>query len=194
MPFAQVRLSPQIKSGFANLPPAWVNALWDTRRDQRAASEVVLELSWSAPAPDSGETKRYSAYVGWIGGSSANATALPSPLKSSEPSPAVAHQIIELDSFFGRGLGLQDGQKVSVEFVKNAVRGQTVHVEPASEDDWEILELQAEYLEEQLLSQVRVVSVGQIMSVWIRGQTPISLRVGEFDEQEFVFLVLPPFA
>lgn len=216
MPFAVVRLSPSVKSGFANLPPAWVNALWDTRKvisameygscrhDARTngvsrlikdmrPNDVVLELSWTPPGP---EAQKKTAYVGWIGGSSAGAS-LPPLLKSEAVAP-VNHQIIELDSFFGRGLGLQDGQKVSyaslifrsrglicslpqvsVEFVKNVARGITVHVEPASEDDWEILELQAEYLEEQLLSQVRVVSPGQIMSVWIRGQTPISLRVGE---------------
>lgn len=93
----------------------------------------------------------------------------------------VTHQVIELDTFYGRGLGLQDGEKVSVGFVKNVPKAKQVHVEPASEDDWEILELHPEYVEEQLLSQVRAVSVGQIMSVWIREQTPISLRVLETD-------------
>ncbi|KAI9021917.1 P-loop containing nucleoside triphosphate hydrolase protein [Hyaloraphidium curvatum] len=181
MPIAQVRFSPSIKSGFANLPPAWVNALWDTRKDLRS-NDVVLELSWSTPSADGKEAKRNTAYVGWAGGSSGAGT-LP-PILKSEASGGptnVTHQLIELDSFFGKGLGLQDGQKVSVEFVKNAVRGSRVHVEPATEDDWEILELQAGYLEEQLLSQVRVVSAGQLMSVWGRGQTPITLRVVETD-------------
>ena len=71
-------------------------------------NDVVLELSWSLPDPDA---KKQTAYVGWIGGSSAGAT-LPPLLKSEAAAgPAVNHQIIELDSFFGRGLGLQDGQK-----------------------------------------------------------------------------------
>ena len=111
MPLAQVRLSPSLKSGFANLPQAWVNALWDTRKDLK---DVVLELSWTPAPTDSGDAKRNTAYVGWGGKSSAGAASLPPLLKSEAAASAstVAHQIIELDSFYGRGLGLQDGQKV----------------------------------------------------------------------------------
>lgn len=83
----------------------------------------------------------------------------------------------------------------------------TVHVEPLTEDDWEILvgncivheaicgadtawqELHAGYVEENLLSQIRVVYTNQTMCVWIHGKTLVRLAVAELDpKQEFLKL------
>lgn len=78
-------------------------------------------------------------------------------------------------------MGLQDGQKVNVEFCRNLTDCKTVSVEPLTEDDWEILELHAGYVEEHLLSQIRVVYPDQIMCVWIHGKTLVRLVVAELD-------------
>ncbi|KAI7899828.1 P-loop containing nucleoside triphosphate hydrolase protein [Cokeromyces recurvatus] len=86
-------------------------------------------------------------------------------------------------------IGLQDGQKIMVEFCRNVTECTTVHVEPLTEDDWEILELHAGYIEENLLSQIRVVYVNQIICVWIHGKTLVRLTVAELDpKQEFLKL------
>ncbi|KAI8639618.1 P-loop containing nucleoside triphosphate hydrolase protein [Parasitella parasitica] len=86
-------------------------------------------------------------------------------------------------------VGLQDGQKVNVEFCRNVLQCAAVHVEPLTEDDWEILELHAGYVEENLLSQIRVVYVNQIMCVWIHGKTLVRLAVADMDpKQDFLKL------
>ncbi|ORZ02500.1 P-loop containing nucleoside triphosphate hydrolase protein, partial [Syncephalastrum racemosum] len=73
---------------------------------------------------------------------------------------------------------------ITVEFCRNVAECTTVHVEPHTEDDWEILELHAGYVEENLLSQLRVVYPGQLFCVWIHGKTLVRLRVGELDPKQ----------
>ncbi|KAG8737806.1 Peroxisome biosynthesis protein pex1, partial [Ceratobasidium sp. 428] len=48
---------------------------------------------------------------------------------------------------------------------------------PLSSDDWEILETHAEYVEQNLLSQVRTVAVGQEISVWAMGRSRVQFQV-----------------
>jgi hypothetical protein len=51
-------------------------------------------------------------------------------------------------------VGLSTGARVRVRARGDVVAAETVVVEPATEDDWEILELNAEYLENHILSKV----------------------------------------
>lgn len=89
-----------------------------------------------------------------------------------------------MDPQVGLAVGLQDGQKVHVEFCKNVSECATVSVEPLTEDDWEILELHAGYVEENLLSQIRVVYTNQIICVWIHGKTLVRLVVAELNPKQ----------
>ncbi|KAI8084697.1 P-loop containing nucleoside triphosphate hydrolase protein [Halteromyces radiatus] len=94
-----------------------------------------------------------------------------------------------MDPQLGTAIGLSEGQKVNVEFCRNVPECTTVNVEPHTEDDWEILELHAGYVEENLLSQIRVVYTNQLMCVWIHGKTLVRLRVAELNPRnEFVKL------
>lgn len=52
-------------------------------------------------------------------------------------------------------------------------------VTPLSADDWEILEQNANYLENNLLSQLRAAQKGQEIDVWVMGRTKIRIRVGK---------------
>jgi hypothetical protein len=54
-------------------------------------------------------------------------------------------------------------------------------VEPVTSDDWEVLELNAGYLEEQILNQLFVVSVGQVFPLWIFGKQVVTLCVKSID-------------
>ncbi|KAJ3326477.1 Peroxisome biosynthesis protein pex1, partial [Gonapodya sp. JEL0774] len=110
-------------------------------------------------------------------------------------------EIVEVDADFGQALGLKEGQKVTVSVARNVKVATRVDVEPLSEDDWEIMvgcvframhqvrrssyileqELHAGLLEQQLLSQLRVVFVDQVVTVWVRGQTVIRLKVLSFE-------------
>jgi peroxin-1 len=87
-----------------------------------------------------------------------------------------------MDPQLGLAIGLVDGQKIMVEFCRNVPECSTVSVEPLTEDDWEILELHAGYVEENLLSQLRVVYTNQVFCVWIHGKTLVKLVVsGDLD-------------
>ena len=63
--------------------------------------------------------------------------------------------VVEIDDTFGRMLGLSDGQRVGILLHLNPPLAHTVHVEPLTPADWEIIELHASFLESNLLFQVR---------------------------------------
>lgn len=63
--------------------------------------------------------------------------------------------VVEIDDTFGRMLGLSDGQKVGILLHLDPPLAHTVHVEPLTPADWEIIELHASFLESNLLFQVR---------------------------------------
>ena len=54
-----------------------------------------------------------------------------------------------------RALGLQEGAAVAVRPLPDAPPAVSVTVEPASEDDWEIVQLNGGFIEETLLTQVQ---------------------------------------
>ncbi|KAG0055231.1 Peroxisome biosynthesis protein pex1 [Gryganskiella cystojenkinii] len=152
-----------------NLPGAWANALLD---QGKLSQNVVLELSWQE-----GSTEKKS-YVGWSGGASSiggtpGASTVPSPPRPGQHSG----DTIEMDPQFGQAMGLRAGQKVNIEFVKSVQDGISVNVAPYSEDDWEILELHAGYVEDQMLNQIRILYPHQIVTMWVNGRTLVRLRV-----------------
>ncbi|KAG0223855.1 Peroxisome biosynthesis protein pex1 [Actinomortierella wolfii] len=146
-----------------NLPPAWANALLD---QGKLSQNVVIEFSWQ-----DGSNQR-KAYVGWSGGASNGGQQAPVP---GPPRPS--GDIVEMDPQFGQAIGLRSGQKVNIDFVKSVQDGISVNVAPYSEDDWEILELHAGYVEDQMLNQIRVLYPHQIFTMWINGRTLVRMRV-----------------
>lgn len=153
-----------------------MNALLDQKKlPQNVILEVVGASSNNADKPSASKI-----YCGWSGEAS----------KPLQPNSVFIHgangklDVLEMDPQWGMAVGLQDGQKVNVEFCRNVPLCATVHVEPLTEDDWEILELHAGYVEENLLSQIRVVYANQIMCVWIHGKTLVRLAVAELDPKQ----------
>ncbi|KAF9198235.1 Peroxisome biosynthesis protein pex1, partial [Haplosporangium sp. Z 27] len=132
------------------------------------AQNIVLELSWQE-----GSTEK-KAYVGWSGGASAGAGG---GVGTAIRPGANTGDTIEMDPQFGQALGLRAGQKVNIDFVKSIQDGITVNVAPYSEDDWEILELHAGYVEDQMMNQIRVLYPNQIITMWVNGRTLVRLRV-----------------
>ncbi|KAI9273142.1 P-loop containing nucleoside triphosphate hydrolase protein [Helicostylum pulchrum] len=163
-----------IRSCLVNLPSKWVNALLDQNKlPQNVILEIASTLTTSSPTT----THPKKIYCGWSGEAS----------KPLPPNSVFTHgangklDVLEIDPQLGQAVGLQDGQKVNVEFCRNVPECATVSVEPLTEDDWEILELHAGYVEEHLLSQIRAVYTDQIMCVWIHGKTLVRLVVAELD-------------
>ncbi|KAK9837165.1 hypothetical protein WJX81_007626 [Elliptochloris bilobata] len=89
---------------------------------------------------------------------------------------AAVGQALEVPAALARRQSLTEGMLVSVRALPDTPAAQSVCVEPDSTDDWEQLELNAGYVEEQLLNQVGVVRAGQAFPVWVRG-AQLFLRV-----------------
>lgn len=75
------------------------------------------------------------------------------------------------------GLGWAEGTLVEISIIHNPVRARNVTVTPVSSDDWEILEQHAEYLENNLLGQMRAAQKGKEVGVWV-GKVKIRIRIG----------------
>lgn len=67
---------------------------------------------------------------------------------------ASAGHFLEIPAVLADCLGIPDGAVAGVTVQTNVPAAVSVTVEPASSDDWEIVELHADYMEEQLLNQV----------------------------------------
>lgn len=107
-----------------------------------------------------------ACFVGWVGDTS------------------LSKGVLELAKPFADCLGLREGEVLEVAVMLNVLTAAGVMVQPDSADDWEVVELQAGYIEQNLLSQIAVLSPGMVFPVWIHGQMPVRLRVDARDENE----------
>lgn len=63
-------------------------------------------------------------------------------------------------------LGLIEGSRVALRAVPDVPPALSVIVEPNSPDDWELVEMNADYMEEQLLNQVHSSGHGGLNLLW----------------------------
>lgn len=84
--------------------------------------------------------------------------------------------MIEMSESLGRLLGLSDGDLVEAAIEYSFERLKQVELEPLTPDDFEVIERNAGYIEEQLLNQVGVFYDGQIFNVLI-GEGNVSVRL-----------------
>ncbi|RIA82621.1 P-loop containing nucleoside triphosphate hydrolase protein, partial [Glomus cerebriforme] len=70
--------------------------------------------------------------------------------------------------------------KVSVKICETCPEANSVHVEPFSIEDWEIVDRRANYLEEYFVQQLRVVYPNQIVTLWINSNLT-RLRIVEIN-------------
>lgn len=64
-------------------------------------------------------------------------------------------QVVEVDSTFARLIGLTEGQKVGISLHLDPPQAHTINIEPLTPVDWEMIELHAQFLELNFLSQIR---------------------------------------
>ncbi|KAL3690911.1 hypothetical protein R1sor_004562 [Riccia sorocarpa] len=152
-----------LQSCFVALPPSLLELLLSG--SQCPSFPVVLELR---PVARSGVST--PLFVAWNGAA------------STSPHIEVAESLAEC-------LGLLSGTRVRVRARSDVAEAETVVVEPATEDDWEILELNAEYLEDHILSEVGVLHEGQQFPVWVTGKVVLKLQVTSTVPQGIVKLV-----
>lgn len=73
-------------------------------------------------------------------------------------SPAASqHDIaaVEIDATFARLVGLDEGHKVAIQLHLDPPQAHTINIEPLTPVDWEMIELHAQFLELNFLSQIR---------------------------------------
>ncbi|KAJ9630631.1 Peroxisome biosynthesis protein pex1 [Taxawa tesnikishii (nom. ined.)] len=161
---AEVVLLPQLKSCLLNLPSSLVAVLLNANT---IAQNVVVELSYrqpTAPGTDSkpsAASKQQSVYLGWTGMPSKSKLAPlvgKDGLRTGRTGGGRQDQsvdTVEIDTTFARVLGIVEGQKVGVTLHIDPPQVHTVHIEPLTPTDWEIIELHSRFLEMNFLSQIR---------------------------------------
>ncbi|KAK8114547.1 AAA-domain-containing protein [Apiospora kogelbergensis] len=149
-----------LKNCLVNLPSSLVSLLVNVNTP---AQNVVVELNYrpsnaSSPATN-GATSQQSIFVGWTGMPSKRRFAplvtrdgISSSRGSGRDQEVAA---VEIDATLASTLGLTDGQKVMAIIHVDPPLAHTVNIEPLTPEDWEIIELHANFLELNLLSQIR---------------------------------------
>ncbi|EPS69839.1 hypothetical protein M569_04916, partial [Genlisea aurea] len=112
-------------------------------------------------------------HVAWCGSASSSASA------------------IEVSRQYADCIGLSDGTVVNVRFVSNLTKATLVTIEPLTEDDWEILELNSEVAESSILKQVGVVYEEMRFPLWLHGQTVVRFLVVSVFPQKRVAQLVP---
>jgi peroxin-1 len=148
-----------LKNCLVNLPSSLVSVL---NNSNVVLQNVVVELQWRSQTQSSGAVSsgnaagfQKSAYVGWTGMPSRSRT---SSLTADRRRPASREQDsqgLEIDAAFAKLLGLSEGQKLSILLHLDPPVATTVNIEPLTPADWEAIELHANFLELNFLSQVR---------------------------------------
>ncbi|KAK9829370.1 hypothetical protein WJX72_005440 [[Myrmecia] bisecta] len=162
-----VRLSAE-KSCWVALPATLIARLYDAQ----LTLPLVLELQL-APAPGAARRAGSAApvwHVAWAGAASGSGG-------------------LDIPAALAGCLGIPDGSLVQVKAVPHVPPAVGVSVEPVSVDDWEVVELHAEYMEEQLLNQVGAVRAGQPFPFWVKNQSALYLRVATAIPADLVRLV-----
>ncbi|KAJ3678322.1 hypothetical protein LUZ60_002125 [Juncus effusus] len=136
----QVRVIGGIESCFVSLPLSLIQTLErGLERDRRGVNGgFVLPPVLGLELTD-GDGRKW--FLAWSG----------SPSRSSS---------IEVPQRLAECVSLQDGMKAKLKVIPELQKAEMVTIEPATEDDWEILESRPESAEEVILTQVGVVYEG----------------------------------
>ncbi|KAF8531614.1 P-loop containing nucleoside triphosphate hydrolase protein [Gautieria morchelliformis] len=157
-----------LKSSLVNLPISMYGPLVEHR--VRPQSLAVHLISTASQPPK-------SAYVGWTGMASSSSLAqFQNGIRAGD-----ALETVEIDPQVASSLGFTEGSTLEIGLLHDLEVATSVNTEPVSPDDWEILELHAGYVEDNLLSQVRAASVGQEVDVWVLGRTRVRFRVVSYN-------------
>ncbi|KAG9196848.1 Peroxisome biosynthesis protein pex1 [Epicoccum nigrum] len=159
---AEVALQPSLKNCLVNLPASLVSVLVNANT---VAQNVVVELSYRQPPPpgasdarSSNASPQKSLFVGWTGMQSKRRLAAVVDRNGLRNSPATSQQdiaAVEVDAAFARLIGLDEGQKVGIQLHLDPPLAHTINIEPLTPVDWEMIELHAQFLELNFLSQIR---------------------------------------
>jgi peroxin-1 len=151
-----------LRNALINVPPKMEQALTAANT---LAQNIVIQLSWK----DNGRDK--SAYVGWTG-ISCRKTASPVGARKNDNMA-----MFDIDPAFASNVGLREGTKVQLTVHPDVPVAYTVHVEPLTANDWEIMviplkneltqELHPAFLELNLINQIRAVTPSHPTTIYL---------------------------
>jgi len=130
----------------------------------RSHGVLALRIGWlSPPEPPLEQPKPMEAFVGW------------------QDQISDGH-FIQIPSALAECLNLKQALDLSTDFLISVSPVQSkiaarVFIDPVGPDDWEIMELHATAVEDQLLSQICVVFPGQHFPLWVHGHQRINMQV-----------------
>ena len=151
-----------LRSCLVNLPGPVSAALHDAGEvAQNVAVELEIPSKTSKPSirTESVSARTRSLYVGWTGLTSKAGPAITSAYAARRNGGVFndSQALVEIDAVYGRQLGLYHGQEVALIVHLRPPEVTTINVEPVTAQDWTTIELHAGFLEEHLLSQLRVI-------------------------------------
>ncbi|KAL6709730.1 Peroxisome biosynthesis protein pex1 [Coniothyrium glycines] len=157
---AEISLQQSLKNCLVNLPSTLVSVLVNANT---VAQNVVVELSYRQPSPPGASDSKAavpqkSVFLGWTGMQSKRRIAPVVSRDGLRGSSAASQQdlpAVEVDATFARLVGLQEGQKVGILLHLDPPQAHTINIEPLTPVDWEMIELHAQFLELNFLSQIR---------------------------------------
>ena len=102
--------------------------------------------------------------------------------------------LVEIDATFSRTLGISDGQKVSASIHMDPPMAHTIHIEPSTPEDWEIIELHANFLELNFVNQIRALPNPNFVSSDGSAQTrhPLTLHLSPTSTANIIITALEP--
>ncbi|EAW13890.1 AAA family ATPase peroxin 1 [Aspergillus clavatus NRRL 1] len=192
---AEVALVP-LKNCLVNLPPSLVSLLVNANAP---AQNVIVELQYrSSSVKANGSPAQRSCYLGWTG--------MPSKRKlapvvdrngiSGGSSREQDISTVEVDTTFARVLGLAEGQKVGIYIHLDPPVAHTINIEPLTPEDWEtwlvVIELHANFLELNLLSQIRALPNPTYTSPQSEHMHPLALHLSPTSTANIVITSLTP--
>ncbi|KAJ8541601.1 hypothetical protein K7X08_002417 [Anisodus acutangulus] len=149
----EVRVVGGIERCFVSLPVTLIQILESTTACGYLPPVLALELRSS--------NHQHLWRVAWSGSASSN------PFPNS----------IQIAQQYAECIGLLDRTVVQVKVLSNLPKATMVTIEPDTEDDWEVLELNAEHAEQAILKQVAIVHEAMRFPLWLHGQTIITFKV-----------------
>ncbi|GJQ13942.1 hypothetical protein GpartN1_g5733.t1 [Galdieria partita] len=155
---------------FVSLPRNLVAPLLNSKAVGLEPIVIPLKLTWNVSPnfqkgtfAQNGEYSKRTrvAYVAWSGSSSSHL------------------QTVEIGSLLAELYQLKEDQIVQVEPVasKDCQKATRVFLQTINDEDWSLIALHREYLEEVLLNQVRLVALGQPVFIRLSGNTHVVLVV-----------------
>lgn len=152
-----------LRSNMVNLPPSLCNLLFSANI---ASQNVIIELVV--------EKTGNKFYVGWSG----------------MPSSNIQH--IEMDSVLCQSFSISDNDQAVVNIKLNCRESAEISLDPLTSSDWELIELHAQTIEDNLLSQARCVALNQILIVYPSATTSAKLMVTSIGSLDVNFAKISP--